>query len=211
MENRMDTVDVTLMDLFKLAKAHVQPATETLVDAFQSYPLVQHYFPHGEKRDKVTQYFLSFAVYNGIRYGEVYSVSPNCEGVAIWMPPGTYPLTFWRVLRSVPLSVLLSFARYGGGEMRDVGEYIEKVHQRLTPFKHWFLQTIGVAPQFQGKGYAGMLLRAMLAKIDEEGLPCYLETLEEKNVSLYEHFGFRIVDKSDIPETGLTNWAMLRE
>ena len=95
--------------------------------------------------------------------------------------------------------------------MRGIGEHIDEVHQRLTPFKHWFLQTIGVAPQFQGKGYAGMLLRPMLGKIDEEGLPCYLETLEEKNVSLYEHFGFRVIDRSGIPETGLTNWAMLRE
>jgi hypothetical protein len=51
----------------------------------------------------------------------------------------------------------------------------------------------------------------VLARVDEEGLPCYLETLEEKNVRLYEHFGFKMIEKSAIPETGLTNWAMLRE
>ena len=95
--------------------------------------------------------------------------------------------------------------------MRRLGEYIDTVHQRLTSFKHWFLQTIGIAPQFQRKGHAGKLLRPMLSKIDEEGLPCYLETLDEQNVSLYKHFGFKIVDKSNVPETSLTNWAMLRE
>jgi len=51
----------------------------------------------------------------------------------------------------------------------------------------------------------------MFARIDEEGLPCYLETLNEANVPLYEHFGFRVLEKSIIPETKLTNWAMLRE
>ena len=94
--------------------------------------------------------------------------------------------------------------------MRRLGEYIDTVHQRLAPFKHWFLQTIGIAPQFQGKGYAGKLLRPMLSKIDEEGLPCYLETLDEQNVLLYEHFGFKVIEKSTILETKLTNWAMLR-
>lgn len=95
--------------------------------------------------------------------------------------------------------------------MSRLGEYIDTVHQCLTPFKHWFLQTIGIAPQFQGKGYAGKLLRPILSRINEEGLPCYLETLDEQNVSLYEYFGFKIVDKSNVPETSLTNWAMLRE
>jgi N-acetylglutamate synthase-like GNAT family acetyltransferase len=99
---------------------------------------------------------------------------------------------------------------HGGSKMRRLGEYLDAVHERLTPFNHWFLQTIGIAPQFQGKGYAGKLLRPMLSKIDEEGLPCYLETLDEQNASLYEHFGFKIVDKSNVPETSLTNWAMLR-
>ena len=95
--------------------------------------------------------------------------------------------------------------------MRQLGEYIDAVHQRLSPFRHWFLQVIGVDPQFQGKGYAGKLLKPMLARIDEEGLSCYLETLDEHNVALYEHFTFKVIDKSTIPGTNLTNWAILRE
>jgi hypothetical protein len=51
----------------------------------------------------------------------------------------------------------------------------------------------------------------MLSKIDKEHLPVYLETADEKNVPVYEHFGFKIVDKSIVPEENLTNWAMLRE
>lgn len=85
------------------------------------------------------------------------------------------------------------------------------MHKRLAPFKHWFLQAIGVDPQSKGKGYAGKLLHPMFARIDEEGLPCYLETLDETNVPLYEHFGFRMAEKSAIPETKLTNRAMLRK
>jgi len=46
--------------------------------------------------------------------------------------------------------------------------------------------------------------------MDAAGLPCYLETLEEKNVRLYEHFGFTVLEQTAVPDTYLTVWAMLR-
>ena len=95
--------------------------------------------------------------------------------------------------------------------MRELGRYIDSVHARLAPFRHWFLQAIGVDPEFQGQGHAGRLMRPMLARIDEEHLPCYLETLEEQNVRVYEHFGFKVIEESGIPDTDLINRAMLRD
>ena len=202
---------IDLQNLVRLNKSHGKPATEVLSRAFQNYPLLQYYFPDELARKKITHYFLSFAVISGIRYGEIYATSPNLEGVAVWISSDNYPVTFWRLVRSVSISPIFGFGMYGGFRMRRVGEHIDTVHKRLAPFKHWFLQTIGVDPQFQGKGYAGKLLKQMFARIDEEGLPCYLETLDEKNVPLYEHFGFKVIEKSTIPQTSLTNWAMLRE
>ena len=95
--------------------------------------------------------------------------------------------------------------------MKFVGEYIDSMHMRLAPFKHWYLCLLGVDSRFQGKGYAGKLVRAMLARIDKEGVPCFLETMTEKNVRFYQHLGFRMIEEADIPKTNLTNWAMLRE
>jgi len=199
-----------LNGLVRLTKAQVKPAAEMMARVFQNYPLLQYYFPDELERKKIASYFVSVAVFSGIRYGEIYATSPNLEGVAVWFPPGNYPVTIWKLVRSVPLSVIFGFGRHGGGRMRQLNEYIDAVHRRLAPFKHWFLQVIGVDPQFQGKGYAGKLLEPMLARIDEEDLPCYLETFDEHNVSFYEHFGFKVIEKSTIPETDFTNWAMLR-
>ena len=195
----------------QLNKSHIKPAAETLTQAFRNYPLLQYSFPDELEREKVAPYFFQYILHYGIRYGDIYATSLNLEGVAVWIPSDNYPVTFWRLIRSVPLSVIFGFGRVGGSGMKYPGEYIDTVHKRLAPLKHWFLQTIGVGPQFQGNGYAGKLLRPMFSRIDEEGLPCYLETLDETNVPLYERFGFRVVEKSTIPETELTNWAMLRE
>lgn len=200
-----------MKNLLQLNKSHIEPAAGILVRAFRDYPLLQDSFSDELQRKRVAPYFFRYSLFYGIRYGEAYATTPNLEGVAVWIPSENFPVTFWRAVRSVPLSVILGFGREGGGRMKYPGEYIDAMHKRLAPFKHWFLQTIGVDPQFQGKGYAGKLLRPMFARMDKEGLPCYLETLDEQNIQLYEHFGFKVVEKATIPKTSLTSWAMLRE
>jgi ribosomal protein S18 acetylase RimI-like enzyme len=200
-----------LKNLVPLNKYHIKSAAEVLTRAFLNSPLFQYSFPDELEREKRLPCYFQFMLSYGIRYGETYATSPNLEGITIWLISDNYPMTFWRLIRYVPLSIMFSLGREGSNRMRHFGKYIDEVHKHLVPFKHWFLHTLRVDPQFQGKGYAGKLLRAMLNRIDEEGLPCYLETLNETNARLYEHFGFRVLEKSAIPETKLTNFAMFRE
>ncbi len=51
----------------------------------------------------------------------------------------------------------------------------------------------------------------MLARIDEDDLPSYLETSNEQNVSMYQHFGFKVIDEFTVSKTKVKLWAMLRE
>ena len=198
-------------DIIRLDKSHITLAVKSLTKAFQSYPLFNYYYPDESTKERISHYFLSIAVFSGMRYGEIYATSPNLEGVAVWITSDKYPMTVWRLLRSVPLPVLFGFGRYGANKMRNLGGYLDAVHHRLVPFKHWYLWTVGVEPQYQSQGYASKLLRPMLTRPDKEGMPCYLETLDENNVPIYEHLGFKVVDESTVPNTSITNWAMLRE
>lgn len=90
-------------------------------------------------------------------------------------------------------------------------DYGYSVHKRHASFRHWVLQPLGVDPMFQGKGYGSTLLKAMFARIDQEHLSCYLDTQTEKNVSFYQHHGFKVVEEFTLPGTKFNNWAMLRE
>jgi ribosomal protein S18 acetylase RimI-like enzyme len=193
-----------------LNKSHAKAASLSLVKAFRNHQPLKYYFPDEDERERIAPYFFSTTVFYGLRYGEVHAVSQDLEGVAVWIPSRYYPVKTGRLLRSVPLSEILGFGKNKGVRMKSLGQYIDSVHKRLAPFPHWFLQCIGVDQKFQGQGYASKLLRPMLKRIEEEGLPCYLETLEKQNVGLYEHFGFKVVEESNVPGTNLTNWAMLR-
>ena len=196
--------------LVRLTKTDVKPAAEMLARAFHEYALLPYFFPDEAVREKVSFYFLAMALYSGVRYGEVYATSPNMEDVAIWYHSSQYPLSTWKAIRCIPWKVIMNFARYSGSVMQPTGRYIEAVHKRLVTFSHWYLEIIGVDPEERGKGYAGKLIRLMLTRIDREGLPCYIETLDEKNVAIYERYGFEMIEESSIPDTSLTCWAMLR-
>ena len=200
-----------LKDFVQLNKSHIKPAAEVLTRAFRNDPMSKYFYANELERAKKLPYLFQLVLSYCVRYGDVYATSPDLEGVAAWLSSDNHPMTFWRLIRSGLLSAMLNSGRDGSARIRHLEDSTEILHKRLAPFKHWYLQIIGVDPQFKGKGCAGRLLRAMFARIDEEGLPCYLETLDEANVPLYEHFGFRVLEKTTIPETKLTNWAMLRE
>jgi ribosomal protein S18 acetylase RimI-like enzyme len=74
----------------------------------------------------------------------------------------------------------------------------------------WYLYNLSVKKSAQGKGIASKLLKPMLEFCDEENIVTYLETNKESNVSLYEHFGFRLSKKEPIPKSPVMHYAMVR-
>lgn len=199
-----------IQDLVLLNRSHIKTAAAILSRAFWNHPVSIYTYPDERVRGKKLLYFFQCVLYFGIKYGEAYATSLEMEGIAIWLPSDNYHMTTRKLFRSVPLSISFGLGWESRQRMKTFGDYIESVHNRLVPYKHWFLQTIGVDPHFQGRGYAGKLLIPMLARIDKECLPCYLGTMNKANVSLYEHFGFEVIEKSAVPKTNLNNWAMLR-
>jgi ribosomal protein S18 acetylase RimI-like enzyme len=63
---------------------------------------------------------------------------------------------------------------------------------------HWHIGPIGVRPQLQGRGVGKALLSAFLTAIDEVSAPAFLETDVDRNVELYESFGFVVTSQEDI-------------
>jgi GNAT superfamily N-acetyltransferase len=204
-------MNAELDSLVRLRKADIKQAARVLTDSFQQYPLLVQKYPDESQRNKAAYYFFLVIVGYGIRWGEVYAASPRMEGIAVWYRSEHFPMRFRKILRSVPLSALLGFPWSGVGRLQKAAEFVEVRHQLTAPAGHWFLDSVGVLPQYQGKGYGGKLIRAMLVRTDRESLPVYLDTMDEADVRRYEHFGFKVIDKSPVPKTTLTNWSMLRE
>jgi ribosomal protein S18 acetylase RimI-like enzyme len=83
-----------------------------------------------------------------------------------------------------------------------------KEHMRGKSFLYLFI--IGVATEFQGQGFGGKLLRALIDTCDISGNSIYLETEIEQNVKLYEKFGFNTVKHITLPIVNHPMWEMVR-
>ena len=196
--------------VMRLSRDRLKPAAEVIARAFQDYPLSVYFHPDENERRERQPYAFQAVIRYCLLYGEVYATSPNLEGVAAWIHSDKAHRTLWRNIRSGGLSVLFRLGRRTM-QHRAYGEFVNAMRKRYAPLPHMYLQVIGVDPVHQGKGYASALLRAMFARTDGEGLPCYLETQAEKNVAIYEHHGFRVVEEGKMPGSDVRTWAMLRE
>ncbi len=86
----------------------------------------------------------------------------------------------------------------------------ESVRRSVVPVDHWYLQYIAVDPMAQGQGLGGRLLQPGLDRADASALPCYLETLERRNLGFYARHGFTVVAEGRLPGNGPPYWGLAR-
>jgi ribosomal protein S18 acetylase RimI-like enzyme len=194
----------------RLEKSQVKPASEVLARAFANDPELIRFVTEPLRRAELLRSMFRMVLFHAILNGEVYAVSPRLEGIAIWLPSGAPDISFWTMLRSGGLTLLFR----GGWEfmqkMKQDEDFAGELRRRLAPDPHWYLAVLGVDPKFQGKGYASRLLKPMLARLEEEKIPGYLETTVEEYVSMYQHFGFEVIKEAVLPGSGTKMWVMLR-
>ncbi len=209
--------DYSVHSLYRLKEEDTDCAARMLARAFVHDPLMLFAYGDGseERSTEGGYYYFQFPLKYCLHYGEVYAPTSDLEGAAAWMPSDKWPITFWKMIRVTSIWLMMKVVcKFGIGimnRMMPVGRHLDETHKRLAPFDHLYLQTLGVDPEHQGKGYASRLLKPMFARLDEEGTPCYLETFTEKDVQIYTHFGFEMLEESVVPDTDITSWAMLRQ
>lgn len=197
-------------NLYRLKKSDIERGTEVLVRAFQDDSLTHYFFPPCDNWEDLVSKYFAFRLRFGIKYGEVYAPSPEIEGLAAWFAPGKSDMTNFRLMRVGGMT----FSREMGpeilGRLNMIGEYTSTMRKQHVLEPHWHLFPLAVDPEFQGKGYASALMKPMLARIAEQGMLCYLETQKVKYISLYEHFGFKVIHTDDIPGIDMKHWGMLK-
>ena len=81
-----------------------------------------------------------------------------------------------------------------------------------APKPHHHLNMLGIAPAYQGRGFARPLLDAAMdiVRADPTSRGLTLTTELEKNVRLYEHFGFRQTGRASVGDA-FVSWGMYWE
>jgi GNAT superfamily N-acetyltransferase len=196
-----------------LPASQAAQAGETLGRAFADDPLMSFWLPEPDHRHRHVIHMMRFVVRYSLQYGIVETApqeggSPG--GVACWLPPGEVDYHFGGLFRAgwpfIPfLSGLRNYAR-----MLANDDFAHRIRLRLCPGPHGYLWALGVDPACQGQGFGGSLLAAGLERLDAQGLPCYLETHNPRNVPIYQRYGFEVAEENEVSPSGLRIWNMLR-
>jgi ribosomal protein S18 acetylase RimI-like enzyme len=199
-------------DLIALRKDQIKPASRILARAFMDDPISMLAYPHEKERQTRLAYMYEFSLRYSFSSNQIYTTSDRLEGVTAWRRRGIHhPDSFWHLFSSGAIWPFLKAGLGTGKRMLPFYEYIEYEHQGIISSPHWYLIGLGVDPNYQGQGYGARMHRQMQIQINKEKLPCYLETAKEKNVNMYQHLGFRVMDEFTVPGTIFKVWAMLKE
>jgi len=198
--------------LYKVQKRDIVRASKVLADAFQRDPVWNKIYEGESDIEKRFRALFEGGVRYCLKYGEVYAPSEDLEGV-IGLVPGEYAdTTWWRAIRSGTMSVGMRMGLNTAKKVRTVFKPItEDRHEHMAGHTFLYVLVFGVATEMQGKGFGRKLIGAAIEKSEREGLLLYLETSEEENIKMYEHFGFRLLKTVTIPIVDLPMWEMVRE
>jgi ribosomal protein S18 acetylase RimI-like enzyme len=189
----------TLADAPRLAQA--------LASAFQDDPVIAWVFPDEHRRRGVLAAFMEFRLRElAFPHDEVWMTAGGAAA-AVWLPPPGR----WQLPRSQRLRLLPPLVRFFGLRTASVLAGLERMEQRHPDNRsHWYLFILGTEQAAQGQGLGSALLAHMLAHVDADGMPVYLESSNERNLALYGRHGFEVTSEVAIPG-GPRIWPMWRE
>jgi GNAT superfamily N-acetyltransferase len=190
--------------------ALVKTAAAAGAAAFRNDPYMAYFFPAESKRHLLADAF-GFYIRTSLAAGEhVYAASPRCEGMTIWLdtrdkePPAVFQCR-------EGMRLLLKLGPRLVFRLLAADSYLIRLRNKLVKRPHVYLALLAVRPEYQGKGFASKLVKPALEYADAERLPCYLETQNRKNVSLYRHFGFEVIYEGFVPRTPVYTFSMIRK
>jgi ribosomal protein S18 acetylase RimI-like enzyme len=191
----------------KAALADTPRLAQTLASAFQDDPVIAWIFPDQQRRRRVLPAFMEFRLRKlAFPHDEVWMTADRAAA-AVWLPPpGRWQLPLFQRLRLLP-----GLVRFLGRRTASILGGLERMgarHPHNPP--HWYLFILGTEPTAQGRGQGSALLSHMLARLDADQMPTYLESSNERNLAWYGRHGFEVTNEVAIPG-GPPIWPMWRE
>lgn len=192
-----------------LKAAQLDQGTGILARAFKDDPMMRYFVADDDRLLDKPMSFYRANIRLAMMDGKVLT-TPSLDGIAVWVAPGNTDFTMGQMFRS---GLLLAVLRMGPVTIRRFMRsysHFEHVKNQVITAPHWVLVFLGVEPSRQGRGLGGVLIRPVLEQADAEGIACYLDSTNERNLTFYHRHGFTVAAEGEVPN-GPKIWAMLRQ
>jgi ribosomal protein S18 acetylase RimI-like enzyme len=177
-----------------------------LVSAFHDDPTWSWAFPDPSLRAEQHRRLWRLFVEGAMRYPWVW-LTPGNTATSVWIPPNGTDLS-----QEQEAALELTIVEMLGADAAPVMqafELFDRAHPREVP--HFYLSLLATRVEHRGRGYGLGLLAGNLRRIDEAGMPAYLEASNPANVALYERHGFEVRGSFKLPAEGPEVFTMWRD
>lgn len=195
--------------LYIVQKKDLDRLAEVAADAYKDYPL-HNWFTKGKYDAKASKLLMQISLKTMTEDAVIYADSEEINGFAAWLPFGFTGNKALPFLMSGGLSLILHSGFGIISRLSSYEAYAMNLKKEFTDNYDWYLFNLSIKKDAQGKGIASKLMRPMLQFCDDEKMVAYLETNKDKNVSLYQHYGFDLMKEEIIPNTPVAHYAMVR-
>ncbi len=179
---------MTLPEIVTAQEENRERVIQAIILGFSADPLTRWFWPEAATYLQSGPGFDAFSG-RAIDSGSAYTTG-NYEGVAMWLPPGVEP-DEERFIAHIQETI-------AEDTREDVFSVLEAMEEYHPEEPCWYLPIIAVDPAYQGQGLGSQLMKHALHRIDEDGLPAYLESSNPRNMSLYERHGFEVMGQIQI-------------
>ena len=181
----------------------------TLADGFSQYNMFK-YVCYGTYNNDLMRLFwevsLALLPDNAICIAD----SKDANSVLVYIPPKSKEPSLLDYMKAGGVKMLFKFGIRRIIRLTRFNIEIEQVAKRYRTANDGYLLAFATRLDKQGQHYGKPLITALLNHLDASGESCYLETLEPKNVALYQHFSFQLTGQKESQMGNLSLFAMRR-
>ena len=187
----------------------IQRFATTLADGFSQYGMFKHVCYGVYDHDLMRLFWevsLALLPNNAICIAD----SKEANSVLAYIPPKSKEPSLLDYMKAGGMKMLFKFGIRRIIRLTRFNIEIEQVAKRYRTANDGYLMAFATRLDKQGQHYGKPLITALLNHLDASGESCYLETLEPKNVALYQHFSFQLTGQKESQMGNLSLFAMRR-
>ena len=136
--------------------------------------------------------------------------SKDINSVLVYIPPRSKEPSLLDYMKAGGMKMFFKFGIRRIIRLTHFNIEIEQVAKQYRAADDGYLMAFATHLDKQGQHYGKPLIDVLLDYLDASGENCYLETLEAKNVALYQHFSFQLEGEKKSQMGNLTLYAMRR-
>ena len=192
-----------------MQRGDIQRFASTLADGFSQYSMFKHVCYGAYDQDLMRLFWeVSLAILpdNAICIAD----SKDANSVLAYIPPKSKDPSLLDYIKAGGMKMFFKFGLRRISRLTRFNIEIEQVGKRYRATNDGYLMAFATRFDKQGQHYGKPLITALLNHLDASGESCYLETLEAKNVALYQHFSFQLTGQTESKMGDLTLFAMRR-